>query len=115
MRISDWSSDVCSSDLSDPDLMVRPREHPKEHPCAIPHRRNNLQWMPARPPRWSRYRSFHPHFHRVLPGDKRKEEIAGSLLPLPNSLPSARGAPHCPASRSAEHTSELQSIMRISS
>src|SRR3546814_1882943 len=80
--------------------MVRPREHPKEHPCAIPHRRNNLQWMPARPPRWSRYRSFHPHFHRVLPGDKRKEEIAGSLLPLPN--------------RSEEHTSELQSLMRIS-
>src|SRR3546814_10828101 len=87
MRISDWSSDVCSSDLSWKDRLIsqspfrRPIEFSPPHgrcapDCAQPQRRGNP------PP----------------PGSTRRR------LPSPGSRPL----------RSEEHTSELQSLMRIS-
>src|SRR3546814_7272768 len=73
MRISDWSSDVCSSDLSTPGS--RRARHCASSACPI---------FPWRPP------------------GCRKHPIAP---------PSHRGSSH---RRSEEHTSELQSLMRIS-
>src|SRR3546814_2314347 len=66
MRISDWSSDVCSSDLG-PFSALRPQAE-TTNPTQIP---------PNRPKR------------------KRRNHLSGSA-------------------RSEEHTSELQSLMRIS-
>src|SRR3546814_5728982 len=84
MRISDWSSDVCSSDLT-----PQARSRTASVPSAAPRRR---AWRGNR-------REPQPPAHR----DIRE-----------------RG-PECPdrpmrrfAGRSEEHTSELQSLMRIS-
>src|SRR3546814_4096225 len=90
MRISDWSSDVCSSDL-----------HPRRHHAARlprPGRRTGL---------------FRAGAERVRP--RRR--------PLPELRPAAEAGADRPAgdgvvralpTRSEEHTSELQSLMRIS-
>src|SRR3546814_1429466 len=75
MRISDWSSDVCSSDLSTP---------------------------------W-------PLPRRLLPAPRRARSLADRCnwpAKRPLSSFSRRGAARC--GRSEEHTSELQSLMRIS-
>src|SRR3546814_4385580 len=69
MRISDWSSDVCSSDLHRPS--APDQQHQRDH---------EQQMVPAH--------------HHVLGPD------------------SQIGPEHLP--RSEEHTSELQSLMRIS-
>src|SRR3546814_5667900 len=76
MRISDWSSDVCSSDLpsADDDAADRPGRAGREDP-------------------------------RTGPEDER----GGRAL----AWPVGRDA-ECGAGRSEEHTSELQSLMRIS-
>src|SRR3546814_6180978 len=97
MRISDWSSDVCSSDLSRRD-------------CGDRRGRALRYSRPANPTR----------------------PIAGSAAycPKSRSTAAARARGRCrtarcysrarprsrrrPASRSEEHTSELQSLMRIS-
>src|SRR3546814_2914840 len=104
MRISDWSSDVCSSDLHALRAIAVPRAH------AIGRRR----WLYHRYPRRNGYAP-----RRVRLG----------LLPLPPGnlgMPRRRaraepGAPHAKhlldlrqLRRSEEHTSELQSLMRIS-
>src|SRR3546814_4020103 len=91
MRISDWSSDVCSSDLAA--------------------RRLGQSQQP-----------LDGHRHRVRPGARsaRRERAPGHRPPL---SPAARRAPQPRAGgdcglggegRSEEHTSELQSLMRIS-
>src|SRR3546814_9691828 len=84
MRISDWSSDVCSSDLCAP---PRPARHCPERS------REFLRPAPQRR-RWCGSAAAAP-FHR--------------LEPPPDAGRSTR-APR----RSEEHTSELQSLMRIS-
>src|SRR3546814_5300836 len=95
MRISDWSSDVCSSDLKAP------------HPSPL-----------------SAHNGFFGcrHFSKANEFLKAngQEPIDWSLPPLAG--PSALDAivppmvvdPRAPRSRSEEHTSELQSLMRIS-
>src|SRR3546814_4941280 len=109
MRISDWSSDVCSSDLSSP------RPTPKssftwsviQFPFATP-----------TPVRW------------VSPAALPILRAALRLLALPKRLPlrvlpldpavggaagyAGRGSAGRLEQRSEEHTSELQSLMRIS-
>src|SRR3546814_4307945 len=79
MRISDWSSDVCSSDLPPPARSPRPCSHAREL----------WQSVPAGPP------------HRRPP--------AYGATAGPGQ---GYGSPQ--PSRSEEHTSELQSLMRIS-
>src|SRR3546814_2837479 len=73
MRISDWSSDVCSSDLG-----------------AVGTRRNNTDRRAGRSRIWPRSRQLAP---RIPPTSSSKLKEKG---------------------RSEEHTSELQSLMRIS-
>src|SRR3546814_1815324 len=93
MRISDWSSDVCSSDLAG---QLRQGSQARS---AAPGR--------PRPPdplgaaKWSaRSRAAH--------GD------VGSSIRRPAHRCSGTGPPTHHAGRSEEHTSELQSLMRIS-
>src|SRR3546814_5246615 len=72
LRISDWSSDVCSSDLRGTEA------GPRRSSCAA-----------------------------AAPRTARRAGRRGRRSPAPTSSGS-------PASRSEEHTSELQSLMRIS-
>src|SRR3546814_6600711 len=88
MRISDWSSDVCSSDLRlrHPGLPARPV-------AALPEdrRRAGRGWRSSRPAAAPASRA--PAARRARAAAIRR--------------------PGCPV-RSEEHTSELQSLMRIS-
>src|SRR3546814_3148145 len=96
MRISDWSSDVCSSDLS--------VEHDAE-PAAFPGQATSdgarLQAARGRRPAW----------HRVP--DRRTPAQGPSGL-RQHSRQRVLGAGGVGAARSEEHTSELQSLMRSS-
>src|SRR3546814_1535632 len=95
MRISDWSSDGCSSDLDDGDMARAPQQRLGEGDGA-------------------------GCLRRPVPGD---EDVLADLgrtawrrqQHRPAALEEGRlqGA-HARAVRSEEHTSELQSLMRIS-
>src|SRR3546814_8946996 len=100
MRISDWSSDVCSSDLpragadQQPDpIASEPGDHAAEHgekPSAP-------RLFVARPD----HRGASAHRWADDPGRRHR-------------LRSQRHRHRVPAARSEEHTSELQSLMRTS-
>src|SRR3546814_6642562 len=83
MRISDWSSDVCSSDL----LAGRPRRH------------GDRGHLDQRLDRHRRQQGGHARRH---PLDPQRHH------------PHRPAAADPPGGRSEEHTSELQSLMRIS-
>src|SRR3546814_10567432 len=94
MRISDWSSDVCSSDLVS--AGVRRPAAPASEPAICDER-------------------FFPH-------DKQRNPMVSrggvGTNPLRKQFPQHRELRRVPADdigvRSEEHTSELQSLMRIS-
>src|SRR3546814_9302601 len=86
MRISDWSSDVCSSDLAAGQTHLREGWHGSGHGDA-----------PKESCSASRSASTRP--------DSCRARMNGG--------PPSTGA-WCLATRSEEHTSELQSLMRIS-
>src|SRR3546814_5570219 len=95
MRISDWSSDVCSSDLG---KRVSPR---RRGPISC-----RLKMAPTGdglPP--SREHGF-PKRGGGLPQARKTR-----LQPVDHELRRERGAQHA---KSEEHTSELQSLMRRS-
>src|SRR3546814_4702018 len=90
MRISDWSSDVCSSDLSQ--RVVRairsaPSGSPARNPQAL-----DISMSPG-----------------AIPVSRARMPDTPAMRPAPSSI-SAAARPM----RSEEHTSELQSLMRIS-
>src|SRR3546814_2185318 len=103
MRISDWSSDVCSSDLiTPPGLYTAGHERhdrPVDHPC---HHRSDGGRRLCRPSlgdaRLSLVASQEPP--RAAPRPVREKRLV------------RRNVRH--TLRSEEHTSELQSLMRIS-
>src|SRR3546814_8145423 len=86
MRISDWSSDVCSSDLI----------HTSSAGWARPHHQKTV--VPA----------FIAGTHRRWHGDAllRLRQMRGQGIGSRGQAPGRQ--------RSEEHTSELQSLMRIS-
>src|SRR3546814_2086017 len=103
MRISDWSSDVCSSDLSDPRQRGRSCRrtgkavrhdqadgHPELYPAAIGNRRGIAQTP------------------KPLAEAADRRGMGRSFRKTPSPLVAMRQG------RSEEHTSELQSLMRIS-
>src|SRR3546814_2938749 len=103
MRISDWSSDVCSSDLVAPGLRLFQRLEDGV-PGVVVDRVRGLDDGDPRP--------------RLRP--RRKPEPRRQLAHLVDHDLRAllgRRRPQLPfvADRSEEHTSELQSLMRISS
>src|SRR3546814_1542443 len=112
MRISDWSSDVCSSDLSlatgSGATLLRPAggrgsaacgwwcvREAKGNPADENDHGRSLREGPAD----ARHRARVRH-HRL--------RLHADLRPLP------QGGHHLLGRRSEEHTSELQSLMRIS-
>src|SRR3546814_4291524 len=92
MRISDWSSDVCSSDLARPDLA------PPVYGAALDER-GRTSVARGRLPRQDNHRPCRPD-----EGQSGAHAPAGAG----NAGDASRAA------RSEEHTSELQSLMRIS-
>src|SRR3546814_7181824 len=95
MRISDWSSDVCSSDLAGllqlADLLDQRRR--REHHAVA----DQAQRVVAQDARGDQVQ------HGLLAADHQR--VAGVVAAL---------EAHHRADRSEEHTSELQSLMRIS-
>src|SRR3546814_2503528 len=102
MRISDWSSDVCSSDL------------------FRGFASGNIDYFShidqAGFPDWWQQKSLHPEdgYLTEIITDHAIDFIEQAQK-HPFFLYLAHGAPHYPLQRSEEHTSELQSLMRISS
>src|SRR3546814_7432099 len=93
MRISDWSSDVCSSDLGRGEVDRQPLGRRSNHHIAIP----GIAIAP-----------------RVTRKVERRPDLRGRRLRL-FEIGLAVGEPRLePVLRSEEHTSELQSLMRIS-
>src|SRR3546814_10405139 len=103
MRISDWSSDVCSSDLGGDAALYRWTEIDKAG------RRDHRSPSAGTKRRYQRLKAFcysrllcsagrHPRFQSTIGSyDNGHEESHRRVVP-----------------RSEEHTSELQSLMRIS-
>src|SRR3546814_1151292 len=99
MRISDWSSDVCSSDLH--------RRLGAGNGAA------NGRWLvPARDAGHWHWR----HRRKGCSARKGKSDGRDRYGAVETARPAGqdRGTPHRDFRRSEEHTSELQSLMRIS-
>src|SRR3546814_10713421 len=100
MRISDWSSDVCSSDLPKPYVpaatppAIRPVAQPYQAPAYVPP-------PPVAPPAYGNAGTLATATHLL---DRPRHDSGSSNAIVPAGTPV----------RSAEHTSELQSLMRIS-
>src|SRR3546814_4906064 len=91
MRISDWSSDVCSSDLDADDLRIALWAFPLSQGCS-----DRL-------------------LGRAAGADRRCRGAAGARsATLDLGGDRVHRAVGCRGTRSEEHTSELQSLMRIS-
>src|SRR3546814_5762717 len=106
MRISDWSSDVCSSDLFEP---VAPACCPDCGCGSTEKRRTDVDQkrLPATKPSETPGATPRCRFPRTS-GHARAESARAPS----RSSARPRGAPR--RDRSEEHTSELQSLMRIS-
>src|SRR3546814_5525378 len=92
MRISDWSSDVCSSDLATTAFTAK--------------------WLV---PRVSRFQAMHPDVDLRLHASDDTVDVGASGVDIAirygrGPYPGLTSTPL----RSEEHTSELQSLMRIS-
>src|SRR3546814_9793883 len=119
MRISDWSSDVCSSDLRT--FVHRPiSRNPAAQSLVGAHRRGAGRWAKLLPCRAIRSGLLHPPpspspRNRLARRQDWPDRCRAIALPRP-SLAEARRRDddRHHAARSEEHTSELQSLMRTS-
>src|SRR3546814_8846318 len=114
MRISDWSSDVCSSDLQSPWAILRAL------PCVPARRSTSLQWH-HRPRRTGSENVSSSQSLSTPPPKGQREDFrsGGRSLIIPcasrklfNAFGDMAFLDH--QRRSEEHTSELQSLMRNS-
>src|SRR3546814_3899916 len=111
MRISDWTSDVCSSDLhssSSSSAPIAKSEIARCPPCA------GLNDPPSKPVRIIQTSAWVDQGNRANRG-----ELIRCHLPHSCGAHPLRGRGFYPLrtilyTRSEEHTSELQSLMRIS-
>src|SRR3546814_6352487 len=118
MRISDWSSDVCSSDLAG--------DGPCQESLPCPRRTDQqhaFRCCPAKPGVFLRPLEEVDDFHQLVlrlvdPSDVRKGDLRPRFLVKASRLAFAEAAQPSehPAAllRSDAHTSDLQSQMRIS-
>src|SRR3546814_9688382 len=104
MRISDWSSDVCSSDLSSPKRLRRWKAKTSCRPASQACQRRTV-WR-AKPVQAAQRRSDSPR----NTANKARCCMAQSYQRRGARQPGNREQ----VWRSEEHTSELQSLMRIS-
>src|SRR3546814_10696350 len=105
MRISDWSSDVCSSDLY---RHRAQRQEPVQRGRCVQESPAILQIIKR-----------DEHLRGGQPARAKQVGIAAGKQYLPGGSGGLRVFQICPAAfrqpqRSEEHTSELQSLMRIS-
>src|SRR3546814_10030897 len=109
MRISDWSSDVCSSDLRGCGAVQMARRRILSRPRREVQPDDQLSRPPAadQPGRQRLFRG-HPNRDGAICGVRRSE------LRYPAQPHSDRRRPAVEGERSEEHTSELQSLMRNS-
>src|SRR3546814_987899 len=109
MRISDWSSDVCSSDL----LLRRELEGNEARTLAVVGgRRDEAGAGPTgQPALWQRHQVLDPRAGAAVLGEVDPARHAGAELAGIEGGLQWIGTGH---GRSEEHTSELQSLMRIS-
>src|SRR3546814_5170899 len=115
MRISDWSSDVCSSDLFDPLLVIHRAAHDRggELPLAEIDDEARPDGHVEQPfdEGAARRQVAHHDAIAVIVVDRRdlaeQRDAVGTLLRRPRWLDRPRSR------RSEEHTSELQSLMRL--
>src|SRR3546814_7315845 len=110
MRISDWSSDVCSADLRPHPFIP----HPLQRARALPHAsaERELAYAKTQLDGWRRRSGSVVLSHAAA-------EAGTELAPSPLLAPwldriERLDVDGLPQSRSEEHTSELQSLMRIS-
>src|SRR3546814_1253309 len=127
MRISDWSSDVCSSDLG---LLQGHRCVPRSSGYKVPRKDEAVQSLPKNPPALLEQKKNFPTPPITLHAQPWTTRIRSSLAcsrssptcrwrSLP-SLPSrfargtmaGRGRGRRDSSSSEEHTYELQSLLR---
>src|SRR3546814_8310135 len=131
MRISDWGSDVCSSDL--PFLFAERREAgAKKTLFSYGHgdviRGQDAQWRSGISP-WALVQEGEKLFGRGTADNKGQHTVNIAALAAVLKARGGKlgfnvvllietgeevGSPGLDASRSEEHTSELQSLMRIS-
>src|SRR3546814_9538928 len=109
MRISDWSSDVCSSDLKWIQYITSPEGQVKSanmaaYPCLIPSKKG-WELLAKKTPEEAKRQRMLLNEPNVM-DDIRSGRITYRQLPVQQSLEDWN--------RSEEHTSELQSLMRIS-
>src|SRR3546814_6500124 len=102
MRISDWSSDVCSSDLRDAGHRGR-ADHLVTGFGGLP--RSDAAHMRNPPGKAGENRPGTLDIRRITASHNGKR---------PSSRPRRTTGHRCIDPRSEEHTSELQSLMRIS-
>src|SRR3546814_1032427 len=104
MRISDWSSDVCSSDLPHPALR------------ASLSRRRERGWDRAFAGMTSYFFAKFAHNDVTASNRRHSRESGNPVTSAPPAATHCRSTMHRPRQqkRSEEHTSELQSLMRIS-
>src|SRR3546814_2393060 len=114
MRISDWSSDVCSSDLID--AGHTPEQVRDDFRAFVARIRRDLPDVPIA------WLAIKPSLARVdqLPAQQRANALVEAaaarmhdvdFIDVATPMLDADGRPR--AERSEEHTSELQSLMRI--
>src|SRR3546814_1151685 len=101
MRISDWSSDVCSSDLRNTEAGMRPAQYSVNG------------FIASSTPFFTASKSWKSPTTSCAPnGWNASSPPVFSTMPLHQSLKICSPMP--PGQRSEEHTSELQSLLRIS-
>src|SRR3546814_3797568 len=105
MRISDWSSDVCSSDLVSDGTAANANRRGRD--CRFPTAALVVQWNPGNPVEDDDEHSIPLRFHGARGPARHGWHGHRGHRPLRH-----RSRAHL---RSEEHTSELQSLMRISS
>src|SRR3546814_6282603 len=119
MRISDWSSDVCSSDLASvPDGLVKPYAE-----LLLEERTGSIGIIPSEafaektPPSDADVQAFYAkNSRRYMVPERRVVRYAPITYDALGAAVAPTGAEiqRFYTARSEEHTSELQSLMRIS-
>src|SRR3546814_2737652 len=104
-RISDWSSDVCSSDLMGP----------LANPAHVTRQLIGIARPDYAPVYAEALEQLGTEAALVVSGEEGLDEVSGAGPTIAVSVGSLAMPPSiAPEDRSEEHTSELQSLMRIS-
>src|SRR3546814_9622313 len=112
MRISDWSSDVCSSDLRDAEPILHARIDLAKAVLVGDHL--TAQRHPDRRARSTADRLLQPRAPDPRQGSGRRDTETAADLEMIAAWKIQVAALLLLIQRSEEHTSELQSLMRIS-